>query len=179
MLDTSGKLGLVRNLPSLKLLEEVKEQGRKVLGKLMRDFGKRLSFGTEKRIADTLKALDQRHSCVIERLLQSAHVLENMSRTVSNHEASKEDPNVNIGRNQCSRRRTMTKGTKVMDALKASLGNLDDVFVTQLNHKRLEGDALGMLFSSTMSLHELHQILGSTIEGLDLNNLQINVLVDG
>ena len=73
----------------------------------------------------------------------------------------------------------MTKGTKVMDALKASLGNLDDVFVTQLDHKRLEGDALGMLFSNTMSLHELHQILGSTIEGLDLNNLQINVLVDG
>jgi hypothetical protein len=36
-----------------------------------------------------------------------------------------------------------------------------------------------MLFSSTMSLHELHQILGSTIEGLDLNNLQINVLDSG
>ena len=51
------ELNLVRHLPGLKVLEEVEEQRRKVLGKLMRHMGK--GWICSDFLADALKGLDQ------------------------------------------------------------------------------------------------------------------------
>ena len=96
VLDTLDELGLVRHLPGLEGPEEVQEQRRKVLGKLVRHVGKRGIHCN--LVADALKGLYQWISRVKERLLERAHRLKDPGRVVRDHKARKEDAHIDMFR---------------------------------------------------------------------------------
>ena len=168
VLDAAGELGLVRNLPGLEALKEVVEQGRKVLGKFEGNVGEALALACKQSVTDLLKGHDERHRGVVERLLKRAHALKDMSRPVGDHEAGEEDANVDPVRLEGLGRRAVAKGAKVMNALKAGLGDVDDLLLAKKSHQRLEGDALDVLDGRAEGLHLADEILGGELEALDL-----------
>ena len=127
VLDAAGELGLVRNLPRLESLEELKQKRREIFRELTRD-GHEAPASVDE-FANLLKEGDERCSSPQKRDLQCAHGFEDVRRSVCDHESRKEDTHIDILRGKRPARRAVSECRQEMNALKARLGDADDVLL--------------------------------------------------
>jgi hypothetical protein len=144
VLDAAGELGLVGDLPRLEAFEEFEQQRRKVLAQIRRHLAERLLVLDHR--ADLLELLQQRRRRIQQRVLQSAHRLKHMRRAVCDHEARQEHPHVDVLRSERARRRAMAERRQQVDALKASLGDSDDLLLAEQDDQAFETGQSGGLF---------------------------------
>jgi len=136
VLDAAGELGLVGDLPRLEPLEVLEQQRREVLAHLRRHRAERLLLPEHR--AHLLELGQQRRRRVQQRVLQRAHRLEHMRRTVRDHVSRQEHPHVDVLRSESARRRAVAERRQQVDALQARLGNRDHPLLPQSDDQVFE-----------------------------------------
>jgi hypothetical protein len=127
---------LVWDLPRLEALEVLKQHRRKLARELGRHRLKRP--GRRDALHDALEAGRQRQSRLKDGLLQLAHGLKDVRRSVGDHEAGQENAHIDVLRRQRKRRRAMAERRQHVDALEALLGHRYGALLAQEDDESLE-----------------------------------------
>ena len=138
---------LVGHFPRLEALEVLKQHLRKPSSEFGRNSLKRPHV--QNALCDALEVADGRNRRLVERLLKLTHGLENVRRSICDHEGRQENAHIDVLGSESRPRRAVAKGGEHVNAVKAVFSGRNGRFLAEEKDKGIEAEKKSMRHSVT------------------------------